>query len=74
MNDRPMAFAIVGLAFAGFLYIFLNPAAVKAANQAANYKWIGFGKKPIWYFRAVGAVGSIISGLLLLHIILSKPN
>jgi hypothetical protein len=70
MNDRPMAFAIVGLAFAGFLYILLNPGTVKAANEAANYRWIGFGKKPIWFFRTVGAVGSIVSGLALLHIIL----
>ena len=74
MNDRPMAFAIVGLAFAGFLYIFLNPAAVKAANEAPNYKWIGFGKKPIWFFRVVGAVGSVISVLALLQIILWKSN
>jgi len=33
MNDRPMAFAIVGVAFAGFLYVFLNPAAIKSANE-----------------------------------------
>ncbi|HMD15190.1 MAG TPA: hypothetical protein VKH18_00885 [Terriglobales bacterium] len=74
MNDRPMAFTTVGLALAGFLYIFLNPAAVKAANEAANYKWIGFGKKPIWFFRAVGAVGSVASGFALLQIILWKSN
>jgi hypothetical protein len=69
-----MAFAIVGLAFAGCLYIFFNPAAVKAANEAARYKWIGFGKKPIWFFRTVGAVGSVVSGLALLQIILWKSN
>jgi hypothetical protein len=69
MNDRFMASIVVGIAFAGFLYIFLNPAAVRSANQAAKYRWIGFGKKPIWFFRAVGAVGSIVSGLLLLHIL-----
>jgi hypothetical protein len=57
MNDRPMACIIVGMAFAGFLYIFLNPAAVKSANQAANYRWIGFGKKLIWFFRVIGALG-----------------
>jgi len=74
MNDRPMAFTIVGLAFAGFVYILLNPAAVKAANEAANYRWIGFGKKPIWFFRTVGAVGSIVSGLALLQIILGKSS
>jgi hypothetical protein len=69
MNDRLMASIIVGIAFAGFLYIFLNPAAVQSANQAAKYRWVGFGKKPIWFFRAVGAVGSIAGGLLLLHIL-----
>ena len=74
MNDRPMAFIIVGSAFAGFLYIFLNPAAVKAANEAAKYRWSGFGKKPIWFFRTIGAVGSIVSGLALLHIILWKSD
>lgn len=74
MNDRPMALAILGFAFAGFLYILLNPAAVKPANKAANYRWIGFGEKPIWFFRTVGAVGSIISGLELLHILLWKPS
>ena len=74
MNDRPMAFIIVGMAFAGFLYIFLNPAAVKSANQAANYRWIGFGKKPIWFFRVIGAAGSIICGFLLLQIIRRKSN
>jgi len=74
MNDRPMAFIMVGMAFAGFLYIFLNPAAVKSANQAANYRWIGFGKKPIWFFRVIGAAGSIICGFLLLQIILRKSN
>jgi hypothetical protein len=70
MNDRPMALTVVGLAFAGFLYVLLNPTAVKAANQAATYRWIGFGKKPLWFFRAVGAVGSIASGLALLYIII----
>lgn len=74
MNDRPMAFTNVGLAFAGSLYILFNPAAVKASNERANYKWIGFGKKPIWFFRGVGAIGSLISGLLLLQIILGKLN
>jgi hypothetical protein len=74
VNDRLMDFAIVGLALAGFLYIFLNPAAVKSANEAAKYRWVGFGKKPIWFFRGIGAVGSIISGFLLLQIILWKSN
>jgi hypothetical protein len=69
-----MDFAIVGLALAGFLYIFLNPAAVKSANEAAKYRWVGFGKKPIWFFQGIGAVGSIISGFLLLQIILWKSN
>jgi hypothetical protein len=69
MNDKLMASIIVGIAFAGFLYIFLNPAAVQSANQAAKYRWVGFGKKPIWFFEAVGAVGSIAGGLLLLHIL-----
>jgi hypothetical protein len=72
MNDRPMAAAIVGLALAGFLYVFFNPAAVKSANETARYRWVGFGKKPIWFFRAIGAAGSIISGFLLLQIILWK--
>jgi hypothetical protein len=63
-----MASIVVGIAFAGFLYIFLNPAAVQSANQT-KYRWIGFGKKPIWFLRAVGAVGSIAGGLLLLHIL-----
>jgi hypothetical protein len=57
MNDRPMAFTIVGLAFAGFLYILLNPAAVKAANESANFRWIGFGKKPVWFFRTLARLG-----------------
>jgi hypothetical protein len=74
MNDRLMAFIVVGIAFAGFLYIFLNPAAIKSANKATNWEWIGFGKKPIWFFRAVGAAGTLAGGLLLLHIILSKSN
>ena len=70
-NDRLMAFVIVGIAFVSCLYILLNPAAVKAVNEA-NYKWVGFGKEPIWFFRVVGAVGSIANGLILLHIILWK--
>jgi hypothetical protein len=74
MNDRPMAVAIVGMAFAGFLYVFLNPAAVKSANEATKYRWVGFSKKPIWFFRVIGAAGSIISGFLLLQIILWKSN
>jgi hypothetical protein len=69
-----MAFIIVGMAFAGFVYIFLNPAAVKSANQAANYRWIGFGDMPIWFFRMLGAIGSIICGFLLLQIILWKSD
>jgi hypothetical protein len=69
-----MAATIVGLAFAGFLYILLNPAAVKAANETGNYKWIGFGERPIWFFRTVGAVGSIVSGVALVHILLWKSN
>jgi hypothetical protein len=69
-----MAFTIVGMAFAGFLYMFLNPAAVKAANETTRYRWIGFGKKPVWFFRTVGAIGSIASGLGLLQIILWKSN
>jgi hypothetical protein len=32
-----MALTIVGLALAGFLYILLNPATVKASNERANY-------------------------------------
>jgi hypothetical protein len=68
-----MDFAVVGLALAGFLYIFLNPAAVKSANEAAKYRWVGSGKKPIWFFQGIGAVGSIISGFLLLQI-LRKSN
>ncbi len=74
MNDRPMAFAIVGVAFAGFLYMFFNPAAVKAVNETTRYRWIGFGKKPVWFFRTVGAIGSIASALGLLQIILGKSN
>ena len=35
-----------------------------------KYRWVGFGKKPIWVFRAIGAAGSIICGFLLLQIIL----
>ena len=74
MNDRPMALTIVGLALAGFLYVLLNPSAVKAANRAASYRWIGFGKKPLWFFRTVGAVGSVASALALLYIIAWKSN
>jgi hypothetical protein len=73
MNDRAMAIIIVGLGFAGFLYTFLNPAAVKRANET-NYRRIGFGKKPIWFWRTLGAIGSLIGGWVLLQVILSKPN
>jgi hypothetical protein len=72
MNDRPMAFTVVGLAFAAFLYTLLNPAAVKASNDARNYKWIGAAKKPIWFYRTAGAIGSIVCGMVLIHILLSR--
>ena len=68
-----MAFIVVGAGFAGFLYTLFNPASVKAANKANNKK-LGFGDKPIWFFRTLGAVGSIICGLLLLQIALWKSN
>ncbi len=56
--NKLMAALIVGLAFAMFLYTFVNPSAVKASNEA-NYKKMGFGKKPIWFWRALGALGSV---------------
>jgi hypothetical protein len=70
MNDRPMAFIIVGLGFAGFLYTLVNAAAFKAANEA-NDKKFGFGKGSLWFWRMLGAIGSTICGVLLLKLILS---
>jgi hypothetical protein len=67
MNDRPMALIGVGLGLAGFLYTFLNPAAIKAANDGRK---LGLGTKAIWFWRLLGAVGSIASGLILLRLIL----
>jgi hypothetical protein len=42
------------------VYIFLNPEAVKRANQSGRYREIGikaFGSKPIWFFRLFGLLG-----------------
>jgi uncharacterized membrane protein len=73
-NDKGMALLFVGAALAAFLYVLINPAAVKAANQAEKYKWVGLGRKPIWYFRTIGAIGCLVSGLILIKIILSGRN
>ncbi len=63
-----MAVIVVASGFAGFLYTLFNPAAVKASNEA-NYKKMGFGKKPIWFWRALGAFGSIVSVWVLLQLL-----
>ncbi len=67
-----MAVIVVGLGLLGFSYTFLKPATVKASNEA-NYKKMGFGEKPIWFWRMLGAIGSIGSIWVLLQL-LPKSN
>jgi hypothetical protein len=51
---------IEGLALAGFLYTAVNPGAVKKSNES-NYPRVGFGVKPVWFWRTIGIVGSTVS-------------
>jgi len=55
------------------LYMFLNPAEVKKAQQSERYKRFGFGSKPIWFFRFFGLLG-VILGLFLLYTVFHKPS
>jgi len=72
MNEKPIAIIIVGLGFAGFLYTLLNPAAAKAANEHPCYRRMGFGSKPIEFWRFVGLAGTILAGAELLYILFGK--
>ena len=72
MNEKPLAIIIVGLGFAGFLYTLLNPAAVKAANEHPRYRGMGFGSKPVEFWRFLGLVGTILTGAELLHILFGQ--
>jgi hypothetical protein len=65
MTDRPLAFAIVGLGFAGFLYGLLNPAAIKKSSES-HYEKLGFDKQPIWLWRTLSAIGCIGAGIVLI--------
>jgi hypothetical protein len=62
---------IVSLAVIGFLYGLLNPARIKK-NSELSYKALGTPEQPIWFWRALSAIGFIASLFVLLKITLWK--
>jgi hypothetical protein len=64
-DDRAAALILFLCSIAMSLYIFLNPAEVKKAQQSERYKRFGFGSKPIWFFRFFGLFGILLSLFLL---------
>ena len=65
MRDKPIAFIIVGLGFAGFLYGLLNPAAVKKGSEY-HYERLGINKQPIWFWWMLSAIGCVGCGCVLI--------
>ena len=72
MNERPIGLIIVGLGFAGFFYTFLFPERVKEANELPKYRGMGFGSKPVLFWRILGLIGSLAAGAEWFHVLLKK--
>lgn len=67
MSDRPIAFIIVGLGFAGFLYGLLNPAAIKKGSESL-YEKLGITKQPIWFWWMLAAIGCVGCSIVLIEL------
>jgi hypothetical protein len=63
MSNRIAGFVLVGLALAGFLFILIFPARIKAHNDSDKYS--GWRERSLTFWRVIGAGGALIATLCL---------